>query len=111
MESSTFGSEFVALRIATEKIIALRYKLRMFGVPLDGPAQVFSDSESVVKNSSNPESRINKKHLSCVYHKVRENIAAGTIIIFFESRATNIADILTKSLPPEKRKLLMNGIF
>ena len=44
VESSTFGSEFVALRIATEKIIALRYKLRMFGVPLDGPAQVFSDS-------------------------------------------------------------------
>ena len=111
VESSTFGSEFVALRIATEKIIALRYKLRMFGVPLDGPAQVFSDSESVVKNSSNPESRINKKHLSCVYHKVRENIAAGTIIVFFESGATNIADILTKSLPPEKRKLLMNGIF
>ena len=83
----------------------------MFGVPLDGPAQVFSDSESVVKNSSNPESRINKKHLSCAYHKVRENIAAGTIIVFFESGATNIADILTKSLPPEKRKLLMNGIF
>ncbi len=32
VESSSFGSEFVALRIATELIEALRYKLRTFGV-------------------------------------------------------------------------------
>ena len=31
VESSTFGSEFVALRIATELITSFRYKLRMFG--------------------------------------------------------------------------------
>ena len=37
VETSTFGSEFVALRIAVELIEALRYKLRMMGVPLDGP--------------------------------------------------------------------------
>ena len=61
-------SEFVALRIATEKIIALRCKLRMFCVSLDSPAQVFSDGELVVKNSSNLELRINKKHLNCAYH-------------------------------------------
>jgi len=35
IEASTFGSEFVALRIATEMNEGLRYKLRMFGVPLD----------------------------------------------------------------------------
>ena len=34
VETSTFGSEFIALRIATEMIEGLRYKLRMFGVPL-----------------------------------------------------------------------------
>jgi hypothetical protein len=41
MESSTFGSEFVALRICVEIIEALRYKLRMFGIPIDGPANTF----------------------------------------------------------------------
>ena len=34
IESSTFGSEFVALRIASDLIISLRYKLRMFGIPI-----------------------------------------------------------------------------
>ena len=36
VETSTFGSEFVAMRICTEMIEALRYKLRMFGIPMMG---------------------------------------------------------------------------
>ena len=44
VEYSSFGSEFFALQIATDLIEAMRYKLRMFGVPLDGPADVFCDS-------------------------------------------------------------------
>jgi hypothetical protein len=36
VESSTFGSEFVALRMAVDMIEGLRYKLRMMGIPLDG---------------------------------------------------------------------------
>ena len=41
VESSIFGSKFIALRIAIEMIEGLRYKLRMFGVEIDGPADVF----------------------------------------------------------------------
>ena len=47
---STFSSEFIAAKICVEHIVALRFKLRMFGVPLDGPAKVLCDNESVVKN-------------------------------------------------------------
>ena len=52
VETSTYGSEFVALRIATEMIEALRYKLRMFGIPIDGPTDVLCDNQSVVTSSS-----------------------------------------------------------
>lgn len=45
VESSTFGSEFVALRVASEMILSVRYKLRMFSIPIDGPANVFCDNE------------------------------------------------------------------
>ena len=71
VESSTFGSEFVALRIATDLIESLRYKLRMFGVPIDGPARVLCDNESVCKSSMNVESTLKKKHCSIAYHRVR----------------------------------------
>ena len=41
VDSSSFGSKFIALRIATEMIERLWYKLRMLGIPIDGPADVF----------------------------------------------------------------------
>ena len=41
VESSTFGSEFVAMKTAIEMIEAFRYKLRMMGIPLDGETNVF----------------------------------------------------------------------
>jgi len=70
VESSTFGSEFIAMHVATEMIEALRYKLRMFGIPIDGPADVLCDNQSVVTNSSVPELQLSKKHNAICYHRV-----------------------------------------
>ena len=70
VESASFGSEFIALKIAVEQIHALRYKLRMMGIPLDGETNVFCDNQAVVINSSFPESQLKKKHLSICYHIV-----------------------------------------
>jgi hypothetical protein len=70
VESSSFGSEFVALRTAKDMIVALRYKLRMFGVPIDGPANVFCDNNGVVKNTTIPESMLAKKHFAINYHVI-----------------------------------------
>lgn len=98
VETSTFGFEFVAARIAVELIESLRYKLRMFGVPIDGPANVYCDNDSVVNNSTKPESTLKKKHNAIAYHRVREAVAAGTIRIAWEPTDTNIADMLTKCL-------------
>ena len=65
VEASTFGSEFhQALKNAIEVIEALRYKLRMFGVPTDGPTNIFCDNEAVTKNASLLESTLKKKHCS-----------------------------------------------
>jgi hypothetical protein len=99
VESSTFGSEFVAMRLAIEMIEGLRYKLRMMGVDIDGPCNVFCDNNAVVQNSTNPESMLKKKHAAINYHRTREAIAAGVIRVAKEDTATNIADILTKRLP------------
>ncbi len=47
---STFGSEFQAIKNAVELVESLRYKLRMIGVPIEGPMNVFCDDEAVNKN-------------------------------------------------------------
>jgi hypothetical protein len=107
-ESSTFGSEFVALRITTEKVEALRTKLRQFGVPLYGHCDTFVNNKSVVTQSTKLESTLTNKHNSIVYHKVRESDAMGVQGICFEKGCDNQADCLTKSLPPYKLKQCMN---
>ncbi len=42
-ETSTFGSEFVAMKQATEYVRGLLYKLRMMRIKVDEPAFVFGD--------------------------------------------------------------------
>ena len=49
VESSTFGTEFCALKTALEMIEGMRCKIRMFGVPIDGPANVYCDNEVAYK--------------------------------------------------------------
>ena len=40
----------------------MSYKLRMFGIPIEGPAFIFGDNQSVLVNSSMPESTLKRSH-------------------------------------------------
>ena len=106
VESSTFSSEFIAMRTLMEATHGLRYKLRMFGVPLDGPTKVLCDNEKVVHNSSKLESTLNKKHSSIAYHATRWAVAAGIALVGWIPTDFNLADPMTKCLPAIKRDFL-----
>ena len=108
VEASTFGSEFQAMKNAIELSEALRYKLRMFGVPIDGPTNIFCDNEAVYKNTSLPESTLKKKHHSIAYHRCREAVAAGTVRVAKEGTKTNLSDLFTKLLPQARREELLD---
>lgn len=111
IETSTFGSEFMGLKIATDLVKGLRYKLRMMGIPIDGPTHMRVDNMSVVHNSTVPESVLKKKSNSIAYHYVRENVAARVLKIGYESSETNIADMLTKIQAGPVRKRLSDMVL
>ena len=100
VETSTFGAEFVAAKVAVEMTISLRYQLRMLGVPVEDEFFLVSDNASVIINSSLPSSTLKKKHNAVAYHKVRECVAAGFIKRLQIPSASNISDVLTKPLGP-----------
>ena len=108
VESSTFGSEFIAMKTAVEMLQGLRYKLRWMGVPIDGPVNVFGDNQSVINSAQKPEVTLSKKHNGIAYHKVREAVAAGTIRVAYVNTTLNLADLLTKPLPRAKRHTLLD---
>ena len=108
METSTFGSEFIAMRTAVEHIEVLCYKLHMFGIPVEDPTNVLCDNEAVFKNATIPESTLKKKHNSICYHCGREAVAARVMRVAKEGTLTNLADLFTKPLMPGVREGLLD---
>jgi hypothetical protein len=96
VETATYGSEFVAARVASEQIIDMRYTIRMLGVPLVGPSYMFGDNESVVTSSTIPHSKLSKRHNALAYHRVRECIAGKVFWFFHMKGKNNPADVMTK---------------
>ena len=80
-------------------------------VPLDGPADVFCDNNSVVQSSTIPALVLKKKHNAVSFHKVRETIAAGVMRISHEGTDSNLADLLSKTLLGLQHHLLSSHIL
>ena len=97
------------MKTAVETTEGLIYKLKMMGVPIDGPSNIMADNMPVlVKNMSIPESVLKKKSNSIAYHYVRERAASGrSILVRHERTDSNIADILTKIQPHSVRERLL----
>lgn len=111
VETSTFGSEFVALKVGIELVKALKYKLWMLGIPIDGHAHLRVDNMSVVKNTTTPESTLKKKSNSIAYHFCREYIAGGGARVGYEESGNNKADMLTKVQTGPERQRIMSGVL
>jgi hypothetical protein len=105
VESSSFGSEFIAMKQCCEYLRGLRYKLRMMGIPCEGPAYIQGDNQSVLANTTIPDSTLKKKSQSIAYHFVREGAARDEWRTSYVNTHDNEADLLTKQLPSgEKRR-------
>jgi hypothetical protein len=109
VETSTFGSEFLAMKTVTEAIVALRAKLYWLGVPIDGPADVYADNESMVKCTRDFDTKLNKKHNAISYHYCRQAVAAEVIRTGKVHTDFNIADPYTKALNAPKRTVLFHS--
>ena len=112
VETSSFGSEFMALKNCCEYIRGLQYKLRMMGIPVELPTYIFADNQSVLKNSTLPHSTLKKKSSSIAFHFVREGTARDEWRLTYLNTHLNPSDMLTKSLPGgEKRTLFTSFIL
>ena len=96
VETATYGSEFIAAKLAVEQIMAMRLTLRYLGVEIHGPTHLFGDNGSVVTSASVPESPLRKRHQSLAYHYTREAIASGAVDFRHLPGELNPADILSK---------------
>ena len=71
----------------------------MLGVPLDRLTLMLGDNNSIVLNTTMPNSVLKKKQSVCSYHCVCEAIAAKIVKFTHIPLESNYADGLTKTLP------------
>ncbi len=92
-------------------IEALHCKLRMFGVSIDEPVNVFCGNKSIITNATIPESTLMKKHNSIAYQKVWEAVAACIIWVAKVKSEPNLAELISKPLPsPALKSFIQNTL-
>lgn len=91
VETSTFGSEMIAARIAVDLTIEMRYKLRCLRIPVEQCSKLLGDNLSCVINTTLPSSKIQKKHLSCQIMRVCEVVAAEFVHFGYGCSKLNVA--------------------
>ena len=104
VKTLTFRSKFIALKLAVELLIALRYNLRIFLVPLKGSTDMLCENEAVFKNTSTPESVLRKKNHIIAYHKCKEAVSALVFHIAKSDTKTKMEDLFTKILGRTRRE-------
>ena len=110
-ETSSFGSEFIAMKSCCEYLRGLRFKLRMMGIPVEGFSYIFGDNKSVLSNTQKPHSVLNKKSSSMAYHFVREGVAKNEWRTAYLNTNHNPADIFTKYLSAGDKRTRFTGYF
>ncbi len=99
IETSSFSSEFTAMKQCSEYARGLRYKLKMMRIACIEPTYIFGDNQSVLASTTVPHSVLKKKSNAIAYHFVREGCARDEWRTAYVKTMLNPVDLLTKSIP------------
>ena len=65
----------MAMKVCCEYLRGLRIKIRQMGIPVENPCFIFGDNQSVLWNTSIPDSSLKKKTASVAFNFVREGVS------------------------------------
>ena len=88
----------MALKRAIEEAVECRYYLRSFGVSVTKPTAIHADNMSVLRNTTNPGSILQKKYIELAHHFCRDQYSANVVDVRKTNKKSNLSDALTKSL-------------
>jgi hypothetical protein len=105
----TMEAEYMALSDASREAIARSNLFSELNINVPTPL-LHSDNQGALTIVENPTNYQRAKHIDIRYHFIRHALEQGKIRIEFLPTAVQPADILTKSLSPQRHKQLLSLI-
>ncbi|XP_014503350.1 uncharacterized protein LOC106763698 [Vigna radiata var. radiata] len=107
---SSSKAEYHSLASIVCELQWLTYLLHDFHVAHTSPALIYCDNQSSIQIASNQVFHERTKHIDIDCHIIREKVHAGLMKLLPISTTMQIADILTKLLPPPTFQLLRSTL-
>jgi hypothetical protein len=109
---STCEAEYMAMTQSAKEAIWLRKLFReLKSSDSDSlPTTIYPDNQGAIALAKNPEFHSRTKHIDIQYHFVRECIDRGQIKLEYIPTNDQVADGLTKALPPTKFLKFRDGL-
>jgi hypothetical protein len=103
---STTEAEYLALGTAAQELLWIRQILHFFNHKQSGII-IYEDNEGAIKLANSNASNLRTKHIDVKHHFVKGHLIDGTIDIKHVKSKEQLADILTKGLPPAQHDYLI----
>lgn len=95
---SSCEAEFVALCETAKELTWLRSLIQDFGIEIDGPITIKTDSQSAMALINSPKTTNRSKHIDIRYHFIKDMVQQKKFNLEYVSTEDNVADMLTKPL-------------
>ena len=93
-------AEYISGAHATKEAVWLRQLLFELGLDTSSPIILHVDNQSAIAIAKNPEFHNHTKHIDIHYHFLRQVVEDGTVELQYTPTGDQVADALTKGLPP-----------
>ena len=106
---STTKSKYIAIVGATKESLWLTGLVKELGIQQSG-VQLYCDSQSAIYLAKNQVYHARTKHIDMRFHKIRELVYSGELLLEKVHTSENATDMLTKPVTTENFKHCLNLI-
>jgi hypothetical protein len=96
---SSAEAEYMALALATQEVVWLRFLLEEIGMAVRGASSIYMDNQSAISIAVNHGYTPRAKHIDLRAHFVRDHVEQGNVKLVYIPSQKQLADYLTKAVP------------